>query len=106
MHYESVIILIKESVKNSSVFWKDHIIQRMRERNITVSEVLLTLNEFEIIEEYKNDRPFPSYLLIGYADEKPFHIVAAVNSEDVEIHLITVYIPDSSIWENDNRRRK
>ena len=106
MSYESVISLIKESVKRTGVFWKDHILQRMKQRNITVSEVLQALNEFEVIEEYRDDRPFPSYLVMGYAGFKPLHIVAAVNSEDYEIHLITVYIPDSTIWEDGFRRRK
>lgn len=51
MEYKSLIFVIKESVKNSGVFWKDHILQRMRQRNINVSEVLQALNEFEVIEE-------------------------------------------------------
>ena len=106
MNYEPVISVIKESVKSSGIFWKDHILQRMKQRNITVSEVLQALNKFEVIEEYRDDRPFPSYLVMGYAGTKPLHIVAAVNIEDYEIHLITVYIPDSAIWDSGYRRRK
>lgn len=106
MNYDSVIYAIPLSVSRSSMYLKDHILQRMRQRNITVSEVLQVLKSFEIIEEYRDDRPFPSYLLMGYANGKPMHIVIAVNSDDSEIHLITVYIPDNSIWDITYRRRK
>jgi protocatechuate 3,4-dioxygenase beta subunit len=43
---------------------------------------------------------------MGYAEDRPLHIVAAVNAENFEIHLVTVYIPDDSIWMDDYRRRK
>jgi hypothetical protein len=77
----------------------------MRQRNFTVSDVLSVLNKFEVIEEYSDDRPFSSYLILGYSDSKPLHIVVAVNSEDFEIHLITVYSSDSSIWDITYRRK-
>lgn len=106
MNQEKIIVAIKTASKNNTVYWKDHIIQRMRQRGINVSEILSVLTDFQIIEVYNDDKPFPSYLLMGYAGTKPLHIVAGVNETDFEIHLITVYIPDDSIWENDYRRRK
>lgn len=106
MNQEKIIVAIKTACKKNTVYWKDHIIQRMRQRKINVSEILSVLTDFQIIEVYNDDKPFPSYLLMGYADTRPLHIVAGVNETDCEIHLITVYIPDDSIWENDYRRRK
>jgi len=106
MNHEKTNSAIKTACRNNSVYWKDHIIQRMRQRGISVSEILTVLNDFQIIQVYNDDKPFPSYLLMGYAGTKPLHIVAGVNETDFEIHLITVYIPDDTIWEDDYRRRK
>ena len=106
MDYDIIISAIKNASQNNAVFWKDHILQRMRQRKITVSEVLSVLKDFQIIEVYNDDKPFPSYLLMGYAEDRPLHIVAAVNAENFETHLVTVYIPDDSIWMDDYRRRK
>lgn len=106
MNYENVASCLIQAVRNNSLFWKDHILQRMRQRKICVEEVLQVLKDFYIIEEYSDDRPFPSYLLMGNVNEKPLHLVVGVNIEDIEIHLITVYIPDESIWSDNFRRRK
>ncbi len=78
----------------------------MTTRKISVAEILEILSNYEIIEEYRYDRPFPSYLLVGFSGGRPVHLVIGVNIEDKEIHLITVYIPDDSIWEDNYRRRK
>ena len=106
MQYDFIFSVIKTARENNSLYWKDHILQRMRQRKISVSEILAVLNDFNIIEEYKEDKPFPSYLLVGFADKKPIHIVVGVNEIDFEIHLITAYIPDDLIWEDNYRRRK
>lgn len=106
MNYENVIYCINCAIDNDSLFWKDHILQRMRQRGIIVDEVLTVLKNFQIVEEYNDDRPFPSYLIVGYVNNRPLHLVVGVNIKDVEIHLITVYIPDESIWTDNYRRRK
>ncbi len=106
MQYDLIISVIKTARENNSLYWKDHILQRMRQRKISVSDILTVLNDFSIIKEYKVDKPFPSYLLVGFADKKPIHIVVGVNEIDFEIHLITAYIPDDLIWEDNYRRRK
>lgn len=106
MSSNEIIKSINTAVHNKSVFWKDHILLKMRQRGIAAAEVLLALENFTIIDEYQDDRPFPSYLLLGYANGKPLHLVLAVNNTASEIHLITVYIPDSSIWTDGFRRRK
>jgi len=105
MKYQNEIRIIKEAIRNDTIFWKNHILQRMRDRDISVYDVLSALQNPDIIEEYRDDRPFPSFLILGYTKERPLHIVVAINTSDNEIHLITVYIPDSSIWDDSFRRK-
>ena len=60
----------------------------------------------EIIEEYGNDKPYPSMLIYGRAQSKrPLHIVCAYSEEDALAIVITAYQPDPQLW-IDYRRRK
>ena len=105
MKYQNETEIIKEAILSDTIFWKSHMLQRMRDRHISVHDVLSALQNPDIIEEYRDDRPFPSFLILGYSGERPLHIVMAINDNDREIHLITVYIPDPSIWDDRFRRR-
>ena len=80
-----------------------HGFQRMFERYITVTDVESILSDGEIIKEYLDDKPYPSYLLLGIIKNKPVHIVVAKN-KNICI-LITAYFPDSSIWDSTFRKK-
>jgi len=83
-----------------------HAIQRMFERRITVQEVSCMLAVGETIEDYPNDKPYPSRLVMGSHGDRPIHIVVADNKENGETIIIMVYEPDPNLWESDFKRRK
>jgi hypothetical protein len=59
----------------------------------------------EAIEEYPDDTPYPSRLILGCYKGRLIHVVAANNSIDKERIVITVYEPDPSEWDPDCRER-
>ena len=77
----------------------------MFERGITQSEVVQTVRFGEIIEEYPDDSPYPSRLVLGMQGLRPIHVVVADNMEDRMLVVITIYEPDSNQWTGDFRRR-
>ena len=77
----------------------------MFDRGITQSEVVQTVRFGEIIEEYPDDSPYPSRLVLGMQGLRPIHVVVADNMEDRMLVVITVYEPDSNQWTRDFRRR-
>ena len=81
-----------------------HSRKRFSERNIKIQDVVNTINDGEIIEDYPDDYPFPSCLILGKSEEKVIHIVASINES--MIYLITAYVPDSDKWEADWKTRK
>ena len=83
-----------------------HAIDRMIERRISDEVIHHVLRAGETIENYPDDRPYPSRLVLGFFNERPVHIVVADNNEDGETIVITVYEPDPELWENNFRRRK
>ncbi len=83
-----------------------HAIQRMFARGITVDDVRHVLKTGEIIEEYPEDLPYPSYLMLGWKGSEPIHVVAADNKESEETIIITAYRPSDNEWEDGFKRRK
>ena len=81
-----------------------HSRKRFVERGIQLNDIVKTIENGEIVEDYPNDLPFPSCLITGRSGNRAIHVVAAID-EDM-IHLITAYIPDPAKWETDWKTRK
>ncbi len=82
-----------------------HAIQKMFQRNVTKSEIDNVISQGQIIEEYPKDSPLPSFLLLGFNDNRPLHIVIAFNKSDYICIIVTVYEPDPKLWKDNYTRR-
>jgi hypothetical protein len=61
----------------------------------------------ETIEDYPNDKPFPSCLIFGRTEERrPIHAVCAYSKGDVIAIIITTYEPDINMWIDYGYRRR
>ena len=85
--------------------YREHAIQRMFERDIFEKDVEDTIYNGEIIEEYFDDKPYPSFLALKFC-VKHLHVVFAKNYENNEIIVITAYYPDKEKWNNDYKTRR
>jgi hypothetical protein len=79
----------------------------MHERGINRSDVQKVIEEGKVIETYREARPFPAYLIFGYAQEHPLHALIGYDSSDAVAYVITIYKPDDRHFESDwiTRRR-
>ncbi len=70
-------------------------------------EISELFENFDIIKEYSDDKPYPSALLSGYTKKRrPLHVVCAINKNDNIIIIVTVYHPDPNKWIDNKRRLK
>jgi len=70
-------------------------------------EVYAAVSKGDVIEEYPDDTPYPSILIIGRTPAaRPSHIVCAYDEEDHMAIVITVYEPDPDLWIEFRRRKK
>ena len=99
---EQIHVLAEEH----KIQFTNHASKRASERSIDIiSDILPALKTGQIIEEYPNDYPYKSYLLLGYTElSKPLHIVCAIVNN--VLWIITEYFPDITQWENDFKTRK
>ena len=77
-----------------------HCMERMSKRAIALDEVKRAIIEGEIIEDYPDDYPYPSALILGNG----LHVVAGIG--DGMLWLITAYRPSAEQWEDDLKTRK
>lgn len=93
------------NVSDKLVF-RVHAIERMFLRGVSEDAVRHVLKTGKVVEDYPNDTPYPSCLLLGWWQGKPLHLVVAQNRQDGENIIITAYQPDEAQWEPGFEGRK
>lgn len=86
--------------------YRNHAQLRMFERNITTDEVEEVIEYGEKIEDYPNDKPYPSCLIFKIINNRPVHVVVASNKSVSEGIIITLYEPAIDKFESDYKTRK
>jgi hypothetical protein len=87
-----------------AVIFSYHARVRMFERGVDTDDIIAIIREGEVIEEYPDDEPCPSYLFLGNKGDVFYHVVLA-RCED-HLRVITVYIPEPDKWLNNRKRRQ
>ena len=87
------------------VVFSVHATKRMFERSISVDDVICVLQSGEEIEDYPNDWPYPSRLLLGWRNGQPLHVVVAENAAADGLVVVTLYEPDPAKWDSEFKRR-
>ena len=97
---------IRQCVRDGFVYWTYHVNMRLRSREISRSAIIESLNEYEVIEAYPEDKYLPSYLVWTEYESQIVHVLFAVDLEDGNIRVVTAYHPDPLEWCDGFRRRK
>ncbi len=93
-------------MSRDKLVFRIHAVRRMVQRQISVDDVQHVLATGEVIENYPEDTPYPSRLILGWLGVRPVHVVAADDDRTGETIVITVYEPDPTEWESHFRKRK
>ncbi|NPV80488.1 MAG: DUF4258 domain-containing protein [Firmicutes bacterium] len=95
---------IRTKIREGSYRLTTHAAIRSKERGITAGDMEAAILNGEIIEEYPNDRPFPSCLIYGHTPSGlPLHVVCSMAPVS---DIITFYFPDEKQWIAYKIRRK
>jgi hypothetical protein len=94
---------IAELIESGEILISHHARVRMFERNVSTDELIAVISLGEIIEEYPDDDPCPSVLILGFIEAVAYHTVIALCRD--HIRVITVYIPEQDKWIEYRRRR-
>jgi hypothetical protein len=90
----------------SSIQFSGHAITRIFQRALSKNDIRRIIVEGEVIADYPDDCPYPSYLLLGYCGDDPIHIVVAQDKVSGQCFIVTAYKPDCDKWSEDFRSRR
>lgn len=93
-------------MNNPKIIFRVHAIQRIFQRTVSVKNISLALQLGETIEDYSEEMPEPTKLILGFQGKRPFHVVVSENQKTNEATIITVYIPDPEKWSKDFKSRR
>ncbi|NIM12048.1 MAG: DUF4258 domain-containing protein [Candidatus Aminicenantes bacterium] len=101
---------IKKSFKLDKVLYTGHAKDEMGEEEfgeIKENEVFEAVVDGKVIENYPDDKPYPSCLIYGKTlSARPLHVVCAYSEEDEMTVIVTVYQPHPDRWINFERRKQ
>ena len=87
------------------IFATNHAAERFRQRGISIRDIHNAIKLGEIIEQYPDDYPYPSCLIIG--KNLSGEIIHAVLSDEGTLsRIITAYFPDADKWNEDFKIRR
>jgi len=89
---------------DNKIKWTIHALKRIRKRKISSDTVINAILSGEIIEQYQDDKYFPSCLIFNNDYDAPLHAVVSAGNEI--LYIITAYCPTFDEWENDFKTRK
>ena len=92
---------IRELCTDDRIILTQHVVKRCQERGIAFNDIVNAILRGEIIEQYPDDYPYPSCLILS---DGPLHVVAGIGQG--MIWIITAYKPTAQKWESDWKTRK
>lgn len=92
---------IVDAIRNHRIRITDHADEEAQADYLSFDEIFISVFQGQVIENYPDDRPFPSCLIYGGTfSGTPVHSVWAYNYENRWAVLVTVYRPDPQRWIN------
>ena len=100
--------IIRTLVGNGQYELSKHAEREREADRISIRELETALVDCEIIEDYPEDPRGPSFLVLGFSEDRPIHAVGALRTDPDELLLITVYDPSKNParWAEGYRKRK
>ena len=98
---------IHDAIRSNRIRITNHATDEAEDDDLLLDEILASVLIGELIEQYPNDRPYPSCLIYGVdTTGDAIHSVWAYNEDTEWAVLITVYRPDPARWIDGRMRRK
>lgn len=83
-----------------------HALKRSLDRGLSLADAIEVVKHGEVITKYADTKPHPCFLILGFVESVPLHVVVAKDDEKEECWLVTLYVPDMSMWNEDFKTRK
>lgn len=99
---------VKELIKSGRYEFSKHAEREREADRISLKELEEALIKCKVIEDYPDDPRGPSFLVLGFSDERPIHAVCSIRTDPDELFFITLYDPSKNpfAWTENYQKRK
>jgi hypothetical protein len=89
---------IRQKPESDRFEFSRHTVDQSIRRHVSVQEMREAIANGEVIEEYPEDKYWPSYLILGTTSEgRPLHVQCSHPARPL-VKMVTVYEPDPARW--------
>jgi hypothetical protein len=99
-----ILSAIKENIIMGKWWFSEHAIKNCDLRNIEIEELVISIMQGKLLEDYREDFRGHSCLILSYIKERPVHTVCGLHENGTVI--ITAYYPEATKWIDVNTRRE
>jgi hypothetical protein len=103
---DNPLVFIQVCVRKRQILWTYHVNMRLQGRYITREAILDTVDTYELVESYPQDKYLPSYLVLAYDGSGAFHVLFATDVAAENVRVVTAYRPSADEWEGDGKTRR
>ncbi|WP_292768848.1 DUF4258 domain-containing protein [Nostoc sp. NOS(2021)] len=97
---------IRRKIADDQFEFSKHAVDQSILRGIHLQEIKQAIANGQVIEDYPDDKYGPTCLISGLTQaNRPLHVQCSYPSRSL-IKIITVYEPNSNLWNNDFTRRR
>ena len=100
------MLFIRDCIRGGRTLWTYHVNMRLEQRSVGREMIIQAAESYEMVEEYPNDKYFPSYLLMGRRDKDAFHVLFGADVDGQNVRIITAYYPSPEEWEENLKTRR
>ena len=100
------LAFIQQCVKQKKLRWTYHVNIRLKGRFISREIILNSVDNYEIIEMYPEDKYLPSCLVYTHHQNRIFHVLFATDVVGDNIRIVTAYTPNPEEWTEDLKTRR
>jgi hypothetical protein len=101
-----MIDAIRAKINDGLFEFSKHAVDQSILRNISVGDVMESVENGTIIEDYPNDKYGPSCLIFGFTNAgRPIHVQCTDATRGL-LKIITLYEPDEAVWIDFRTRRE
>ena len=90
----------------SALHFTPHAYERIRSRGLSTDDVIAAIAQGVIVEDYGDERPYPTRLLLIRREGRPLHVVVSERRAQGVILVVTAYEPSPDQWYPGFRRRR
>jgi hypothetical protein len=100
-----MIDAIRSKIADGLYEFSKHAVDQSILRSISLGEIVESIENGTVIEDYPEDKYGPSCLILGFTNAgRPLHLQCTSGEREI-VKVITLYEPDENLWTDFRKRR-